>query len=465
MMRHSFPPGKVESKSTSVNMLHCVSSAEVLTKIDDVDQSTTSKDAFPDADEEPLYNDPTKRTSFQAFPGGAPNNGAALAVSNVMYEVQSANSPSAAAARSPAARSPAPLPAYSPVPAYSPAPPAVYAQPDEFTGKHSDKSSTLASYSHLSFNPKEPDPALQAKLYEEPPDTEPAIYDRLAKQQCRQIPADDIRLLDQLRYSHFGNIHRAEWKQGDTSRQVVAKTVSSGSSQELKTKLLQEGVIMGQFHHENIIRLQGLVLQGPSMMLIWEFMDKGVLNTVLATMMPNASEKPRRHVKTMLLNMTRNIASAMEYLAGKGFVHRDLAARNILVNSKNVCKIGNFNMSRDLADRDYYLSSSIGLTPQSTSKWMAPETFISHLFSSASDVWSFGVVLYEMWTFGRSPYGAWSDQKVLEKITEGYRLPRPSYCPPSLGSIMVACWNEDRTRRPTFSEIVTTLSVKDVCLL
>uniref|UniRef100_A0A1X7U906 Protein kinase domain-containing protein n=1 Tax=Amphimedon queenslandica TaxID=400682 RepID=A0A1X7U906_AMPQE len=136
----------------------------------------------------------------------------------------------------------------------------------------------------------------------------------------------------------------------------------------------------------------------------------------------------------------------MEYLSKKGFVHRDLAARNILIADHGTCKIADFGMSRDLHDENYYISNS-KMIPI---KWTAPEALHFKRYSSASDVWSYGAVMYEIWSLGHKPFENYTNQECLRRVDSGFRLPPPPGCPRSIYEMMIQCWHPDTGSRPTF---------------
>ncbi|NXW54218.1 EPHB4 protein, partial [Eurystomus gularis] len=152
------------------------------------------------------------------------------------------------------------------------------------------------------------------------------------------------------------------------------------------------------------------------------------------------------------------IAAGMRYLAETGFVHRDLAARNILVDAQLVCKVSDFGLSRALEDESSadptYTSSLGGKIPI---RWTAPEAIAFRKFTSASDAWSYGIVMWEVMSFGERPYWDMSNQDVINAIEQDYRLPPPPRCPTALHRLMLDCWQRDRNARPRFPAIVAAL--------
>lgn len=233
------------------------------------------------------------------------------------------------------------------------------------------------------------------------------------------------------------------------AKTIAIKTLKPGSSDKAKADFLMEASIMGQFEHENVIRLIGVVTKSEPVMIVTEFMENGSLDQFL-----------RKHDDGQLqivqiLEMLRGIAAGMKYLTEKGFVHRDLAARNVLVDAQLNCKIADFGLSRGLegsVEQEY--TTNGGKIPV---RWTAPEAITHRKFTAASDVWSFGVVMWEVCSFGERPYWEWTNQKVISEITIGYRLPAPMDTPESLHTLMLRCWNIDRHRRPTFAQILQIL--------
>ncbi|XP_040914611.1 ephrin type-A receptor 5 isoform X4 [Toxotes jaculatrix] len=235
---------------------------------------------------------------------------------------------------------------------------------------------------------------------------------------------------------------------GKREIQVAIKTLKAGYTEQQRRDFLWEASIMGQFNHPNIIRLEGVVTKSKPVMIITEYMENGSLDTFL-------KKNDGQFTVIQLVGMLRGIASGMRYLSDMGYVHRDLAARNILVNSNLVCKVSDFGLSRVLEDDPEAAYTTRG--GKIPIRWTAPEAIAYRKFTSASDVWSYGIVMWEVMSYGERPYWEMSNQDVIKAIEESYRLPGPMDCPEALYHLMMDCWQRERSNRPKFDEIVCLL--------
>ncbi|XP_027697115.1 ephrin type-A receptor 1 [Vombatus ursinus] len=247
----------------------------------------------------------------------------------------------------------------------------------------------------------------------------------------------------------FGEVYRGILKvPGQDCFTVAIKTLKATSPDGHWWNFLREATIMSQFNHQHILHLEGVVTKRKPIMIITEFMENGALDAFL-----RAQEE--QLASGQLVSMLQGIASGMSHLSDHRYVHRDLAARNILVSQNLCCKVSDFGLTRLLDnDRDGTYETQGGKIPI---RWTAPEAIAHRIFTSASDVWSFGVVMWEVLSFGDKPYGDMSNQEVMKSIEDGYRLPPPVDCPAPLYDLMKCCWAYDRTCRPRFRQLQTQL--------
>ncbi|XP_019965775.1 ephrin type-A receptor 4b [Paralichthys olivaceus] len=266
---------------------------------------------------------------------------------------------------------------------------------------------------------------------------------------AKEIDASNIRIERVIGAGEFGEVCSGRLRvQGKREIYVAIKSLKAGYSDKQRRDFLSEASIMGQFDHPNIIRLEGVVTRCKPVMIITEFMENGSLDTFL-------KKHDGQFTVIQLVGMLRGIASGMKYLSDMSYVHRDLAARNILVNSNLVCKVSDFGLSRVLEDDpEAAYTTKGGKIPI---RWTAPEAIAYRKFTSASDVWSYGIVMWEVISYGERPYWEMSNQDVIKAIDEGYRLPAPMDCPVVLHQLMLDCWEKGRSDRPKFGQIVTIL--------
>ncbi|XP_072544403.1 ephrin type-A receptor 4b [Salminus brasiliensis] len=266
---------------------------------------------------------------------------------------------------------------------------------------------------------------------------------------AKEIEASSIHIERVIGAGEFGEVCSGRLKLPSKREIYVAiKSLKAGYSEKQRRDFLSEASIMGQFDHPNIIRLEGVVTRCKPVMIITEYMENGSLDTFL-------KKHDGQFTIIQLVGMMRGIASGMKYLSDMNYVHRDLAARNILVNSNLVCKVSDFGLSRVLEDDPEAAYTTRG--GKIPIRWTAPEAIAYRKFTSASDVWSYGIVMWEVMSYGERPYWEMSNQDVIKAIDEGYRLPAPMDCPVVLHQLMLDCWEKSRSERPKFGQIVNNL--------
>uniref|UniRef100_A0A182YAY9 Focal adhesion kinase 1 n=1 Tax=Anopheles stephensi TaxID=30069 RepID=A0A182YAY9_ANOST len=227
--------------------------------------------------------------------------------------------------------------------------------------------------------------------------------------------------------------------------QVAVKTCKPDADTTTSEKFLQEAYIMKKFEHPHIIKLIG-ISSGPPIWIVMELARHGELRAYLK------KNGPKLKLGTLLL-YSYQLSTALSYLESKKFVHRDIAARNVLVSSPTCIKLADFGLSRWVEDQSYYTSTK-GMLPI---KWMAPESINFRRFTTASDVWMFGVCTWEILMLGIKPFQGVKNCDVIGKLENGERLPLPPNCPPRLYSLMSQCWSLEPHKRPNFKSVKETL--------
>ncbi|KAJ8346786.1 hypothetical protein SKAU_G00281870 [Synaphobranchus kaupii] len=248
----------------------------------------------------------------------------------------------------------------------------------------------------------------------------------------------DITMKHKLGGGQYGEVYEGIWKK--YSLTVAVKTLKEDTMEV--EEFLKEAAVMKEIKHPNLVQLLGVCTREPPFYIITEFMTHGNLLDYLR-------ECNREEVNAVvLLYMATQISSAMEYLERKNFIHRDLAARNCLVGENHLVKVADFGLSR-LMIGDTYTAHAGAKFPI---KWTAPESLAYNKFSIKSDVWAFGVLLWEIATYGMSPYPGIDLSQVYELLEKDYRMDRPEGCPEKVYELMKACWKWNPAERPSFAE-------------
>uniref|UniRef100_A0A8B9TAW8 Focal adhesion kinase 1 n=1 Tax=Anas platyrhynchos TaxID=8839 RepID=A0A8B9TAW8_ANAPL len=262
-----------------------------------------------------------------------------------------------------------------------------------------------------------------------------------------EIQRERIELGRCIGEGQFGDVHQGVYMSPENPAMAVAiKTCKNCTSDSVREKFLQEALTMRQFDHPNIVKLIGVITENP-VWIIMELCTLGELRSFLQV------RKYSLDLASLIL-YAYQLSMALAYLESKRFVHRDIAARNVLVSATDCVKLGDFGLSRYMEDSTYYKASK-GKLPI---KWMAPESINFRRFTSASDVWMFGVCMWEILMHGVKPFQGVKNNDVIGRIENGERLPMPPNCPPTLYSLMTKCWAYDPSRRPRFTELKAQLS-------
>ncbi|XP_055904049.1 insulin-like receptor isoform X2 [Eupeodes corollae] len=276
-----------------------------------------------------------------------------------------------------------------------------------------------------------------------------------------EVPRDKIIQLGALGQGSFGMVYEGILKNFNSQEDTpcAIKTVNENATDRERLNFLKEASVMKQFNTHHVVRLLGVCSRGQPALVIMELMKNGDLKAYLRQHRPDAEQnhgEPVIRPPTLdrIYQIAIEIADGMAYLAAKKYVHRDLAARNCMVAADLTVKIGDFGMTRDVYETDYYRKGTKGLLPV---RWMSPESLKDGIFSSASDVFSYGVVLWEMATLASQPYQGFSNDQVLRFVIDGGVMERPENCPDKLYKVMQKCWQHRPSARPTFMEIIRFL--------
>ncbi|CAG9533872.1 unnamed protein product [Cercopithifilaria johnstoni] len=257
-----------------------------------------------------------------------------------------------------------------------------------------------------------------------------------------EVERSEIVMRSKLGGGQYGDVYEGYWKKHE---KVVAVKTLKEEAMALHD-FLAEAAIMKDLHHPNLVQLMGVCTREPPFYIITEYMNRGNLLDYLR-------KCDKKLSPTVLMYMATQIASGMAYLESRNFIHRDLAARNCLVAEENVVKVADFGLARFMRE-DTYTAHAGAKFPI---KWTAPEGLAYNTFSTKSDVWAFGVLLWEIATYGMSPYPGVELNSVYGLLEKGFRMDAPEGCPPSVYRLMLQCWNWSPSDRPRFQEIHANL--------
>lgn len=283
-----------------------------------------------------------------------------------------------------------------------------------------------------------------------------------------ELPRDRLTLGKPLGEGCFGQVVLAEAIGIDKNKptrvtKVAVKMLKADGTEKDLSDLISEMEMMKTIgKHKNIINLLGACTQDGPLYVVVEYAEQGNLREYLRARRPAGLEywSGPRHPSLGNLEIRELVSSAyqvargMAYLASKKCIHRDLAARNVLITEENVMKIADFGLARDVHHIDYYKKTTNGRLPV---KWMAPEALFDRIYTHQSDVWSFGVLLWEIFTLGGSPYPGVPVEELFKLLKEGHRMERPSACTEDIYQMMRDCWHAVPARRPTFQQLVDDL--------
>ncbi|KAK1173791.1 tyrosine-protein kinase Lyn-like [Acipenser oxyrinchus oxyrinchus] len=257
-----------------------------------------------------------------------------------------------------------------------------------------------------------------------------------------EISKESIKMLKKLGAGQFGEVWLAYY---NNSTKVAVKTLKPGTMSA--QAFLEEANLMKALQHDRLVRLYAVVTKVEPIYIITEFMANGSLLDFLK------SEEGNKLLLPKLIDFSAQIAEGMAYIEKKNYIHRDLRAANVLVSESLLCKIADFGLARIIED-DQYTAREGAKFPI---KWTAPEAINYGSFTIKSDMWSFGILLYEIVTYGKNPYPGMSNADVMNSVQRGYRMPCPDKCPQELYDIMTSCWKSKPEDRPTFDYLQSVL--------
>uniref|UniRef100_A0A7N6BFD8 Tyrosine-protein kinase n=1 Tax=Anabas testudineus TaxID=64144 RepID=A0A7N6BFD8_ANATE len=240
----------------------------------------------------------------------------------------------------------------------------------------------------------------------------------------------ELKLLQTIGKGEFGDVMVGDYR----GTKVAVKCIKNDATAQA---FVAEASVMTQLRHNNLVQLLGVIVEERgSLYIVTEYMAKGSLVDYL-----------RSRGRTVLggdclLKFSLDVCEAMEYLEANNFVHRDLAARNVLVSDDNIAKVSDFGLTKE--------ASSIQDTAKLPVKWTSPEALREKRFSTKSDVWSYGILLWEIYSFGRVPYPRIPLKEVVPRVEKGYKMDAPDGCPPVVYDLMKQCWTLDPVMRPSF---------------
>lgn len=264
-----------------------------------------------------------------------------------------------------------------------------------------------------------------------------------------EVSRDNIEFGDEIGIGTFGKVFKGVLRPGNT--RCAIKTMIADASKEMEIEFLREASLMKSLNKAHfVVKLLGVVSRDSPPLVLMELMALGDLKSYL-----RATRETQPLGNATMIRMAIEIADAMTFMEAHKFVHRDLAARNCMIGEDLTIKVGDFGMARDIYETDYYRKTDQELLPV---RWMAPESLRDGEFSSLSDVWSYGVVLWEIVSKAEQPYQGLSNDQVLQQVIAGTTLVEPASCPGPLGTVMAKCWKPHPLARANFMQIMILLS-------
>uniref|UniRef100_M3ZPL4 receptor protein-tyrosine kinase n=1 Tax=Xiphophorus maculatus TaxID=8083 RepID=M3ZPL4_XIPMA len=285
-----------------------------------------------------------------------------------------------------------------------------------------------------------------------------------------EYPRNNIQYVRDIGEGAFGRVFQARAPgllPTEPFTMVAVKMLKEEASADMQNDFQREAALMAEFDHPNIVRLLGVCAVGKPMCLLFEYMAQGDLNEFLRRRSPTQSVRTISRASLSArsfssdgeaasltcpeqLSVSKQIAAGMAYLSERKFVHRDLATRNCLVGEEMIVKIADFGLSRNIYSADYYKANENDAIPI---RWMPPESIFYNRYTTESDVWAYGVVLWEIFSHGMQPYYGMGHEEVIYYVRDGHILSCPEDCPLELYNLMRLCWSTHPSDRPSFSSI------------
>ncbi|XP_022106395.1 angiopoietin-1 receptor-like isoform X2 [Acanthaster planci] len=297
--------------------------------------------------------------------------------------------------------------------------------------------------------------------------------DEGASRECNEFRTDHrdfnfsrakLALYEVLGSGNFGQVYRATadgiYNSGVQSV-VAVKIIKPSADADVVAEFRKEIEIQeGLTKHPNIVSMLGYCIEKEPFYLILEYLPRGNLQKYLRgrkdAWRDNTTEGDIPACPFQLLTFASQVACGMDYLSTMGCIHRDLATRNVLLSEDLVCKLSDFGLARDVSETEQYEKTSLGLIPV---RWLALECLVENVYTTMSDVWSFGVLLWEIVTLGAHPYRGMSANEIIDALVEGFRLPTPLHCNNQLYNVMKECWRVSPSRRPSFYNLKKILDI------
>ncbi|KAM9503451.1 LOW QUALITY PROTEIN: tyrosine-protein kinase RYK-like [Salvelinus alpinus] len=286
-----------------------------------------------------------------------------------------------------------------------------------------------------------------------------SLLEAKAKVKDISISRQRVTLRDVLHEGTFGRIFHGvllDEKDPAKEKQCFVKTVKDHASEVQVTMMLTESCKLRGLHHRNLLPISHVCTEeGERPMVLLPYMNWGNLKLFLRQCKLAEANNPQAISQQDLVHMAIQIACGMSYLARREVIHKDLASRNCVIDDSMQVKICDNALSRDLFPMDYHC---LGDNENRPVRWMALESLLNHDFSSASDVWAFGVTLWELMTLGQTPYVDIDPFEMAAYLKDGYRIAQPINCPDELFAVMACCWALDPEERPKFQQLVQCLT-------